>query len=78
MTEKPPGARLLAGGWRPVSRNKDFVFEPAVFADMPGARITREAPFGGTNPSGMGREGGWRAIQDYLDVKPTHFMAHQM
>ncbi len=34
-----------------------------------------EAPFGGINYSGMGREGGRQAIQDYLDVKLTHFMA---
>ncbi len=34
-----------------------------------------EAPFGGVGHSGMGREGGRQAIQDYLDVKLTHFMA---
>jgi succinate-semialdehyde dehydrogenase/glutarate-semialdehyde dehydrogenase len=34
-----------------------------------------EAPFGGINHSGMGREGGRQAIQDYLNVKMTHFMA---
>lgn len=28
-----------------------------------------EAPFGGTNHSGMGREGGTEGIQDYLDTK---------
>jgi acyl-CoA reductase-like NAD-dependent aldehyde dehydrogenase len=28
-----------------------------------------EAPFGGTNFSGMGREGGVEGIRDYLDVK---------
>ncbi|MCV0397324.1 MAG: aldehyde dehydrogenase family protein [Rhizobiaceae bacterium] len=34
-----------------------------------------EAPFGGINHSGMGREGGRQAINDYLNVKMTHFMA---
>jgi succinate-semialdehyde dehydrogenase/glutarate-semialdehyde dehydrogenase len=33
-----------------------------------------EAPFGGINHSGMGREGGRQAIQDNLNVKLTHFM----
>ena len=28
-----------------------------------------EAPFGGTNHSGMGREGGSEGIGDYLDTK---------
>jgi succinate-semialdehyde dehydrogenase / glutarate-semialdehyde dehydrogenase len=28
-----------------------------------------EAPFGGTNFSGMGREGGSEGISDYLDTK---------
>jgi succinate-semialdehyde dehydrogenase / glutarate-semialdehyde dehydrogenase len=28
-----------------------------------------EAPFGGTNFSGMGREGGSEGILDYLDTK---------
>lgn len=32
-----------------------------------------EAPFGGIDQSGMGREGGRQAIYDYLDVKATHF-----
>ncbi len=32
-----------------------------------------EAPFGGMDHSGMGREGGSQAIQDYLNVKTTHF-----
>lgn len=32
-----------------------------------------EAPFGGINHSGMGREGGRQAIHDYLNVKLTHF-----
>jgi hypothetical protein len=31
-----------------------------------------EAPFGGIDYSGMGREGGRRAILDYLNVKLTH------
>jgi succinate-semialdehyde dehydrogenase/glutarate-semialdehyde dehydrogenase len=35
-----------------------------------------EAPFGGINHSGMGREGGRQAIQDYLNVKLTHFISH--
>jgi succinate-semialdehyde dehydrogenase/glutarate-semialdehyde dehydrogenase len=34
-----------------------------------------EAPFGGIGHSGMGREGGRQAINDYLDVKLTHFVA---
>lgn len=34
-----------------------------------------EAPFGGINHSGMGREGGRQAIQDYLNVKLTHFLS---
>ena len=34
-----------------------------------------EAPFGGIKHSGMGREGGRQAINDYLDVKLSHFMA---
>jgi len=33
-----------------------------------------EAPFGGIDHSGMGREGGRQAIQDYLNVKLSHFM----
>ncbi len=32
-----------------------------------------EAPFGGMDHSGMGREGGTQAIHDYLNVKTTHF-----
>ncbi len=32
-----------------------------------------EAPFGGIDHSGMGREGGRHAINDYLNVKLTHF-----
>jgi succinate-semialdehyde dehydrogenase/glutarate-semialdehyde dehydrogenase len=32
-----------------------------------------EAPFGGVDYSGMGREGGRQAIFDYLNVKLTHF-----
>ncbi|CAN7145613.1 NAD-dependent succinate-semialdehyde dehydrogenase [Bosea sp. LjRoot237] len=35
-----------------------------------------EAPFGGINHSGMGREGGRQAIHDYLNVKLTHFISH--
>lgn len=34
-----------------------------------------EAPFGGVDHSGMGREGGRQAIHDYLNVKLTHVMA---
>ncbi len=33
------------------------------------ALAASEAPFGGTNFSGMGREGGVEGIHDYLDVK---------
>ncbi|MGR3344763.1 MAG: aldehyde dehydrogenase family protein, partial [Paracoccaceae bacterium] len=32
-----------------------------------------EAPFGGVDHSGMGREGGTQAIFDYLNTKMTHF-----
>ncbi len=32
-----------------------------------------EAPFGGLDHSGMGREGGTQAIYDYLNTKLTHF-----
>ncbi len=35
------------------------------------AMAASEAPFGGTNHSGMGREGGVEAIRDYLDVKSS-------
>lgn len=34
-----------------------------------------EAPFGGINHSGMGREGGREAIRDYQNTKLTHFLA---
>ena len=33
------------------------------------ALAASEAPFGGTNHSGMGREGGIEGIEDYLDTK---------
>ena len=33
------------------------------------ALAASEAPFGGTNHSGIGREGGAEGIQDYLDTK---------
>ena len=33
-----------------------------------------EAPFGGVDHSGMGREGGHEAIRDYQNVKLTHMM----
>ena len=33
------------------------------------ALAAAEAPFGGTNHSGMGREGGLEGIEDYLDTK---------
>ena len=35
----------------------------------PSRLAASEAPFGGTNFSGMGREGGVEGIRDYLDVK---------
>ena len=35
------------------------------------AMAASEAPFGGTNFSGMGREGGTEGIRDYLDVKSS-------
>ena len=33
-----------------------------------------EAPFGGIGHSGMGREGGRQAINDYLNIKLSHFI----
>lgn len=33
-----------------------------------------EAPFGGIDHSGMGREGGRQAISDYLNIKLSHFI----
>ncbi len=33
------------------------------------ALAASEAPFGGTNFSGLGREGGSEGIEDYLDTK---------
>jgi succinate-semialdehyde dehydrogenase/glutarate-semialdehyde dehydrogenase len=33
-----------------------------------------EAPFGGVDHSGMGREGGRQPINDYLNVKLTYLM----
>ena len=33
-----------------------------------------EAPFGGVDHSGMGREGGREAIRDYQNTKLTHMM----
>ena len=38
------------------------------------AMAASEAPFGGTNHSGMGREGGVEAIRDYLDVKSSQMV----
>jgi succinate-semialdehyde dehydrogenase / glutarate-semialdehyde dehydrogenase len=38
------------------------------------AMAASEAPFGGTNHSGMGREGGTEAIRDYLDVKSSQMV----
>ncbi|MDE3026836.1 MAG: NAD-dependent succinate-semialdehyde dehydrogenase [Paracoccaceae bacterium] len=38
------------------------------------AMAASEAPFGGTNFSGMGREGGVEAIRDYLDVKSSQMV----
>jgi succinate-semialdehyde dehydrogenase/glutarate-semialdehyde dehydrogenase len=38
------------------------------------AMAASEAPFGGTNHSGMGREGGTEAILDYLDVKSSQMV----
>ncbi|MES2143047.1 MAG: NAD-dependent succinate-semialdehyde dehydrogenase [Pseudomonadota bacterium] len=38
------------------------------------AMAASEAPFGGTNHSGMGREGGIEAIRDYLDVKSSQMV----
>ncbi len=38
------------------------------------ALAASEAPFGGTNHSGMGREGGTEGIEDYLDTKLTQIV----
>ena len=38
------------------------------------AMAAAEAPFGGTNHSGMGREGGIEAIRDYVDVKSSQMV----
>ncbi len=38
------------------------------------AMAAAEAPFGGTNHSGMGREGGIEAIRDYLDIKSSQIV----
>jgi succinate-semialdehyde dehydrogenase/glutarate-semialdehyde dehydrogenase len=38
-------------------------------ASTPSLSLASEAPFGGTNFSGMGREGSAEGIHDYLDVK---------
>ncbi|MBP9181911.1 MAG: aldehyde dehydrogenase family protein [Fuscovulum sp.] len=38
------------------------------------AMAASEAPFGGTNHSGMGREGGLEGIRDYLDVKSSQMV----
>lgn len=38
------------------------------------AMAASEAPFGGTNHSGMGREGGIEGIRDYLDVKSSQMV----
>ena len=33
--------------------------------------VTPEAPFGGLKESGLGKEGGWQGIEDYLETKYT-------
>lgn len=38
------------------------------------AMAASESPFGGTNHSGMGREGGVEGIRDYLDVKSSQMV----
>jgi succinate-semialdehyde dehydrogenase/glutarate-semialdehyde dehydrogenase len=38
------------------------------------AMAASEAPFGGTNQSGMGREGGTEGIRDYLEVKSSQMV----
>lgn len=38
------------------------------------AMAASEAPFGGTNHSGMGREGGSEGILDYLDIKSSQMV----
>jgi succinate-semialdehyde dehydrogenase / glutarate-semialdehyde dehydrogenase len=38
------------------------------------ALAAAEAPFGGVQDSGFGREGGIYALRDYLEPKYTHFV----
>ena len=38
------------------------------------AMAAAEAPFGGTNHSGIGREGGTEAIRDDLEVKSSQMV----
>ena len=54
MTEtEPPEAKSLAGM---VAVNRGVISDPA-------------APFGGTKASGLGREGGFEGIEEYLERK---------
>ena len=63
FTRSPDRARRMAAGLK---------------AGMVGinsfALAAAEAPFGGTNHSGMGREGGIEGIEDYLDTKLAQFV----
>lgn len=63
FTRSPDRARRMAAGQK---------------AGMVGinsfALAAAEAPFGGTNHSGMGREGGIEGIEDYLDTKLAQFV----
>lgn len=69
---------LAAYGFTASQRNAELL-SAGLQAGMVGVNTFMiahaEAPFGGIGHSGMGREGGRQAIQDYLDVKLTHFMA---
>jgi succinate-semialdehyde dehydrogenase/glutarate-semialdehyde dehydrogenase len=33
--------------------------------------VTPEVPFGGLKESGLGKEGGWQGLDDYLETKYT-------
>jgi acyl-CoA reductase-like NAD-dependent aldehyde dehydrogenase len=71
----PVSERALGGA--PVAGIADT--DAAIAAATSGYNVWKamaaaEAPFGGTNHSGMGREGGAEAILDDLDVKSSQMV----
>jgi len=70
---------FIGGEWVSGSATAP-VFSPvaALKAGMVGinsdAMAASEAPFGGTNFSGIRREGGIEGIRDYLDVKSSQMV----